>query len=77
MEIKSFTEQEKRALAVISIGIYGKELTLIMLPELKEYLNGSTKSECLCRDDPARSGKALSGMAPWFFSADRTGIFPV
>ena len=30
MEIKSFTEQEKRALAEISIGIYGKELTLIM-----------------------------------------------
>ena len=37
------TEQEKRALAEISVGIYGEELTLIMLPELKEYLNGSTK----------------------------------
>jgi hypothetical protein len=45
MEIKSYTEQEKRALAEISIGIYGKELTLIMLPELKEYLNGSTKRD--------------------------------
>lgn len=43
MEIKSLTEQEKRALAEISVGIYGEELTLIMLPELKEYLNGSTK----------------------------------
>ena len=43
MEIKSFTEQEKRALAEISIGIYGKELTLIMLPELKNYLNGASK----------------------------------
>jgi hypothetical protein len=45
MEIKSFTEQEKRALAEISIGIYGKELTLIMLPELKGYLNGSAKRD--------------------------------
>ena len=45
MEIKSFTEQEKRALAEISIGIYGKELTLIMLPELEEYLNGSSKKD--------------------------------
>jgi hypothetical protein len=37
------TEQEKRTFAEISVGIYGEELTLIMLPELKEYLNGSTK----------------------------------
>jgi|GEM_PF-1606293 len=47
MEIKSLTEQEKRALATISIGIYGEELTLIMLPELKEYLNGSTKKDVI------------------------------
>ncbi|MGE5799418.1 MAG: hypothetical protein ACM337_03750 [Syntrophaceae bacterium] len=45
MEIKSLTEQEKRALAEISKGIYGEELTLIMLPELKEYLNGKTKRD--------------------------------
>lgn len=43
MEVKSMTEQEKRTLAEISVGIYGEELTRIMLPELKEYLNGSTK----------------------------------
>jgi len=43
MEITAFTEQEKRALAEISVGIYGEELTLIMLPELKNYLNGSSK----------------------------------
>lgn len=43
MEIKSMTEQEKRTFAEISVGIYGEELTRIMLPELKEYLNGSTK----------------------------------
>lgn len=40
MEIKSQAEREKRAMAEISIGIYGEELTRIMLPELKEYLNG-------------------------------------
>jgi hypothetical protein len=43
MEITAFTEQEKRALAEISVGIYGEELTLIMLPELKNYLNGASK----------------------------------
>ena len=45
MEIKLLTEQEKWALAEISVGIYGEELTRIMLPELKEYLNGSTKRD--------------------------------
>jgi hypothetical protein len=43
MEIKSLTEQQKRALAEISIVVYGEELTRIMIPELKDYLNGSTK----------------------------------
>jgi hypothetical protein len=45
MEIKLLTEQEKRTLAEISVGIYGEELTRIMLPELKEYLNGSTRRD--------------------------------
>jgi hypothetical protein len=36
-----------RALAEISVGIYGEELTRIILPELKEYLNGSTKRDSL------------------------------
>ncbi len=43
MEIKSLTEMEKRALAEISIVVYGEELTRIMIPELKDYLNGSRK----------------------------------
>lgn len=43
MEIKSLSEQEKRALAEISIVVYGKELTRIMIPELKDYLNGSNR----------------------------------
>jgi hypothetical protein len=43
MEIKLLTETEKRALAEISVGIYGEELTRIMLPELKNCLNGSSK----------------------------------
>jgi hypothetical protein len=47
MEITALTEQEKRALAAISIGIYGEELALIMLPELKPYMNGSTKRDAL------------------------------
>jgi hypothetical protein len=47
MEIKTLTDQEKRALAEITKGIYGEELTLIMLPELKEYLNGKTKRDTL------------------------------
>ena len=50
METKSLTELEKRAMAAISIGIYGEELTRIMLPELKEYLNGSIE-----RDEIAES----------------------
>jgi hypothetical protein len=57
MEIKSLTEQEKRALVEISKGIYGEELTLIMLPELKEYLNGSTKQDAfaeMIRHDQAK-----------------------
>jgi hypothetical protein len=48
MEIKSLTEQQKKALAEISTVVYGEELTRIMIPELKNYLNGSTK-----RDDSA------------------------
>jgi hypothetical protein len=43
VEIKLLTDLEKRALAEISIGIYGEELTMVMLPELKNYLNGSSK----------------------------------
>jgi len=50
MEIKSLTEQEKRALAEISTEIYGEELTLIMLPELKEYLNGSAKKSAFAAE---------------------------
>jgi len=45
MEIKSLTEQQKRALAEVSIVVYGEELTRIMMPELKDYLNGSTKRD--------------------------------
>jgi hypothetical protein len=45
MEIKSLTELEKRAMAEISIGIYGEELSRIMLPELKEYLNDSIERD--------------------------------
>ncbi|HET6490538.1 MAG TPA: hypothetical protein VFG28_12345 [Syntrophales bacterium] len=45
MEIKSLTEQQKKALAEISIVVYGEELTRIMIPELKNYLNGSAKRE--------------------------------
>ena len=48
MEIKSLTEQQKKALAEVSIVVYGEELTRIMIPELKNYLNGSAK-----RDAPA------------------------
>lgn len=42
MDVKFMTEMEKRALAKISTVIYGEELTLIMLPELKDYLNGAS-----------------------------------
>lgn len=45
MDIKTLTEMEKRALAKISTVIYGEELTLIMLPELKDYLNGARKKD--------------------------------
>ncbi len=58
MEIKSLTEQEKRALAEISKGIYGEELTLIMLPELKEYLNGKTKREPFAEMNHRNQAKA-------------------
>jgi hypothetical protein len=65
MEITSMTELEKRTLAEISEVIYGEELTRIMLPELKEYLNSYSSIE---RDEIAerkrferggRSGQAL------------------
>ena len=45
MEIESLTEQQKKALAKISMVVYGKELTRIMIPELKNYLNGSTRRD--------------------------------
>ncbi len=45
MEIKSLSEQQKKALAEISIVVYGEELTRLMIPELKDYLNGSTKRD--------------------------------
>jgi hypothetical protein len=45
MEIKSLAELEKRAMAEISIGIYGEELSRIMLPELKEYLNDTIEKD--------------------------------
>ena len=45
MDIKSMTELEKRAMAEISEGIYGEELTRIMLPEIKEYVNVSIERE--------------------------------
>jgi effector-binding domain-containing protein len=45
MEITSMTELEKRTLAEISEAIYGEELTRIMLPELKEYLNSYSSIE--------------------------------
>ena len=43
MEIKSLTEEQKKALAEVSLVVYGEELTRIMIPELKDYLNGSAK----------------------------------
>ncbi len=45
MEITSLTEQQKRALAEVSLVVYGEELTRIMIPELKDYLNGSKKRD--------------------------------
>ena len=45
MDIKSMTELEKRAMAEISEGIYGGELTRIMLPEIKEYVNVSIERD--------------------------------
>jgi hypothetical protein len=45
MEIQSLTEQQKKALAEISMVVYGEELTRIMIPELKDYLNGSSKRD--------------------------------
>lgn len=45
MDIKSMTEMEKRAMAEISEGIYGEELTRIMLPEIKEYVNVSIERD--------------------------------
>lgn len=45
MEIESLTEMEKKALAEISKVIYGEELTRIMIPELKNYLNGLTERD--------------------------------
>jgi hypothetical protein len=45
MEIKLLAELEKRAMAEITIGIYGEELTRIMLPELKEYVNVSIERD--------------------------------
>jgi hypothetical protein len=45
MEIKSLTEQQKRALAEVSLVVYGEELTRIMIPDLKDYLNGSAKRD--------------------------------
>ena len=47
MEIKSLTELEKRTMAEISIGIYGEELSRIMLPELKEYLSNSIEKDVI------------------------------
>jgi hypothetical protein len=52
MEIKSLTELEKRAMAEISIGIYGEELSRIMLPELKEYLYGSIEKDEIAQIKP-------------------------
>ena len=45
MDIKSMTELEKRAMAEISEGIYGEELTRIMLPDIKEYVNVSIERD--------------------------------
>jgi hypothetical protein len=53
MEIKSLTEQQKRALAEVSLVVYGEELTRIMIPELKDYLNGSAKRD----ESPERINK--------------------
>ncbi len=53
MDIKTLTEMDKRALAKISTVIYGQELTLLMLPDLKEYLNGAGDSnECVDLEIP-------------------------
>ena len=45
MDIKSLTELKKRALAEISVVIYGDELTRIMIPELREYLDNTGKRD--------------------------------
>lgn len=45
MEIKAMTEQQKQALVEVSIVVYGEELTRIMIPELKDYLNGADRDD--------------------------------
>jgi effector-binding domain-containing protein len=59
MEITSMTELEKRTLAEISEVIYGEELTRIMLPELKEYLNSYSSIE---RDEIAERKRFERGV---------------
>ena len=45
MEIKAMTEQQRQALVEVSIVVYGEELTRIMIPELKDYLNGVDRGD--------------------------------
>jgi hypothetical protein len=45
MDIKTLTALETKALAEISVAIYGEELTRIMTPELQEYLDISHKRD--------------------------------
>jgi hypothetical protein len=43
MNIQSLSDLEKRALARISIAVYGEELARIMIPELSRYLDESSR----------------------------------
>lgn len=58
MDIKALSDIEKKALAQISVVIYGEELARIMMPELSEYLNGSSPSPKLEDLRPEHLAKA-------------------
>ena len=58
MDIKTLSDMEKKALAQISVVVYGKELTRSMMPELGEYLNGSNPSLELADLRPDHLAKA-------------------
>lgn len=58
MDIQALSDMEKRALAQISVVVYGEELARIMMPELGEYLNVSSPSFELAAPRPDSAPKA-------------------